>query len=147
MSVYIAVDLQRRIRHRFQGCCAYCRTAEALTATTFEFEHMVPLSLGGLTIFENLCLACPSCNRCKGDRLEGLDPVTQERVRLFHPHLQRWDDHFSWSQDCCELVGVTACGRGTIEALRMNRDALVRVRHLWVKLGEHPPVLEEDWLL
>jgi hypothetical protein len=143
MSAYVSVDLQRRIRARFQNCCAYCRTAEALTATTFEFEHRIPLSIGGLTVFENLCLACPSCNRYKGDRLEVLDPQTQERVLLFHPQLQRWSDHFVWSQDCCELVGVTACGRGTIEALRMNRDALVRVRRLWVKLGEHPPMLEE----
>jgi hypothetical protein len=143
MSAYVSVDLQRRIRARFQSCCAYCRTAEALTATTFEFEHRIPLSIGGLTVFENLCLACPSCNRYKGDRLEVLDPQTRERVLLFHPQLQRWSDHFAWSQDCCELVGVTACGRGTIEALRMNREALVRVRRLWVKLGEHPPMLEE----
>ncbi|MBD2694826.1 HNH endonuclease [Anabaena catenula] len=30
---------------------------------TFEVEHIRPLSLGGEAIFENLCFACPSCNR------------------------------------------------------------------------------------
>ncbi len=35
MSTYIPVELQRQIRHRFADCCAYCLTAEALTATTF----------------------------------------------------------------------------------------------------------------
>ncbi|HAG84344.1 MAG TPA: hypothetical protein DCL61_25110 [Cyanobacteria bacterium UBA12227] len=63
MSVYLSVELQRRIRARFNNCCAYCRTAEVLTVTTFEFEHIIPRSLGGETIWENLCLACPSCNR------------------------------------------------------------------------------------
>lgn len=41
---------------------AYCRTPEALTVTTFEFEHIIPLSAGGQTVFDNLCLACP-CNK------------------------------------------------------------------------------------
>ena len=33
-------------------------------------------------------------------------------------------------------------GWGTIEALRLNRPQLVRLRRLWVRLGEHPPPLE-----
>lgn len=69
MTVYISVELQRRVRERFANICAYCRTAEDLTATTFEFEHIVPLSAGGATAFENLCLSCPMCNRYKSDRV------------------------------------------------------------------------------
>lgn len=42
---------------------AYCLTAEALTATTFEFEHIQPRSAGGETVFVNLCLYFPNCNR------------------------------------------------------------------------------------
>jgi len=68
VSTYISKGLQRQICDRFGSCCAYCQTAEALTAMTFEFEHIVPLSAGGETIFTNLCFACPTCNRCKGDR-------------------------------------------------------------------------------
>jgi hypothetical protein len=56
MSVYIRVELQRKIRDRFGECCAYCKTAEFLTAMTFEFEHIIPLAVGGKTAFENLCL-------------------------------------------------------------------------------------------
>jgi hypothetical protein len=41
MSVYIRVELQRQIRNRFGECCAYCRTAEFLTAMTFEFSNTV----------------------------------------------------------------------------------------------------------
>ncbi|NJR68080.1 MAG: HNH endonuclease [Synechococcales cyanobacterium CRU_2_2] len=47
MSVYVAVELQRKVRKQFKHCCAYCRTTESLTATTFEFEHIVGKSLGG----------------------------------------------------------------------------------------------------
>lgn len=50
MSAYIPVELQRQIRARFANCCAYCRTVEALTVTTFEFEHITPRSAGGETI-------------------------------------------------------------------------------------------------
>jgi 5-methylcytosine-specific restriction endonuclease McrA len=69
MSTYIPVELQQKIRTHFANCCAYCRTAEVLTATTFEFEHIQPRSVGGQTIWENLCLACPSCNRYKANRI------------------------------------------------------------------------------
>jgi hypothetical protein len=50
MSVYIRVELQRQIRNRFDECCAYCQTAEFLTAMTFEFEHIIPLAVSGETI-------------------------------------------------------------------------------------------------
>lgn len=59
MSDYIPVDLKRQIRQQFNETCAYCQTAEYLTVTTFEIEHIVPLSAGGKTLLENLCLACP----------------------------------------------------------------------------------------
>ena len=53
VCVYIRVELQRQIRNRFDECCAYCQTAEFLTAMTFEFEHIIPLAVGGeMTIFK-----------------------------------------------------------------------------------------------
>lgn len=138
MSVYVPVELKREIRARFANCCAYCRTAEALTVAIFEFEHIIPRSAGGETVFENLCLACPTCNRYKAHRQTALDPTTEEIVPLFHPHLQLWANHFAWSEDATELIGLTNVGRATIAALKMNRPQLTRVRRMWVKLGEHP---------
>lgn len=139
MSVYISVELQKRIRNHFADCCAYCHTAESLTVTTFEFEHIIPRSSTGETIFENLCLSCPSCNRYKASRQTALDPITQQEVALFHPHLQLWGDHFVWSEDGTEIIGLTPVGRATISALKMNRSQLTRVRGMWVKMREHPP--------
>jgi hypothetical protein len=139
VSVYIRMELQRQIRARFGDCCAYCRTAEFLTAMTFEFEHILPLAAAGETVFENLCFAGPSCNRYKGDRQTAIDPENGEIVALFNPQLQVWEEHFAWSESGTEMRGLTAIGRATIAALQMNRPALVRARAMWVKLGEHPP--------
>jgi hypothetical protein len=142
MSVYVPVDLQQQIRKQFANCCAYCRTAENLTVAIFEFEHIVPLKVGGETVAANLCLACPTCNRHKATRQTLTDVVTGQTVLLFHPQNQRWDEHFTWDETATRLIGLTPSGRVTIAALNMNRDQLIRVRRMWVKLGEHPPIIE-----
>lgn len=139
MSSYIPVKLQRSIREHFNNCCAYCQTAENLTVTTFEFEHIKPISAGGETSFQNLCLSCPSCNRYKASRQSYLDPITKKEVFLFNPQNQSWDNHFQWNQNQTEIIGLTPQGRATIDALKMNRPQLIRVRKMWVKMGEHPP--------
>ena len=139
MSVYIPADLRRQVRERFANCCAYCQTAESLTVAIFEIEHIVSQAAGGKTVFSNLCLSCPTCNRYKAIRQMAVDPQTNEIVPLFHPQQEHWADHFAWNNDSTELIGLTATGRATIAALRMNRPQLLRVRRMWVTMGEHPP--------
>jgi hypothetical protein len=109
--------------------------------TTFEFEHIVPLSKGGKTTLENICLACPTCNRHKATRQSAIDPNTQKEVLLFHPQCQPWSEHFEWSNDDTEIVALTPAGRATIVTLKMNRPQLIRIRRMWVKMGEHPPTI------
>jgi hypothetical protein len=82
------------------------------------------------------------CNRYKSDLLSAPDPATQEETALFHPQQDRWLDHFSWNEDATEIVGLTATGRATIAALRMNRPQMIRVRRMWVAMAEHPPDLD-----
>jgi hypothetical protein len=142
VSAYIAAELRRRIRESFAECCAYCHTAEHLTVVTFEVDHILPTSAGGPTTFENLCFTCPMCNRHKGDRTSVLEPATGKVVALFHPQRDRWSEHFAWSADGSELVGLTPTGRATVAALRMNRPQLVRMRKLWSALDEHPPLAD-----
>jgi hypothetical protein len=139
VSVYVPVELRQRVRDHFAECCAYCRTAERLTVAIFEFEHILPRSLGGETVFENICFACPTCNRYKSDRTVAIDSETNEEVRLFHPHQDAWSDHFSWNEATTELISQTSIGRATIAALKMNRPQLIRVRRMWAEMGEHPP--------
>lgn len=139
MSAYVSATLKGEIRKQFKNLCAYCHTAEALTVVTFEFEHIMPLAAGGPTTFDNLCLACPSCNRHKATRQQAPDPETGELVPLFHPQKDDWAKHFVWDEEGVNLQALTPTGRATIEALHINREQVLRVRRLWVKLGEHPP--------
>jgi 5-methylcytosine-specific restriction endonuclease McrA len=46
------------------GQCFYC----AKTLITLHIDHMIPLSRGGGHSKDNLCLACPSCNRTKSNK-------------------------------------------------------------------------------
>jgi hypothetical protein len=129
----------RQVRAHFADRCAYCQTAESFTTSIFEIEHIVPRSAGGQDTFENLCLACPSCNRFKSSRTVGRDPLENVDVPLFHPHKDDWSDHFVWSADGTEVLAKTPTGRATVSVLRMNRLQLSRVRRMWVALGEFPP--------
>ena len=99
MSVYVPAALRHRVSAHFAHCCVYCHTAEGLTVAIFAFEHILPRSAGGETVFENICYGCPTCNRHKADRTTAIDPDTQSEVALFHPHRDVWQDHFVWNED------------------------------------------------
>lgn len=134
----ISTALRRQVHQIDRERCAYCHTPEALTVTTFEVDHIVPLDAGGATVLENLCLSCPACNRHKAVRQSAPDPETGQNVPLFHPRCQDWATHFAWSEDGTRIVGLTPTGRATVEALQMNRSRMVRLRRLWLQMGKHP---------
>jgi len=48
-------------------------------------------------------------------------------VSLFNPRNQEWKEHFTWNQEGTEIMGITACGRATIVALRLNNNLAVRL--------------------
>jgi HNH endonuclease len=139
MSTYVPADLRRRIRARFADRCAYCLTAEAFIAAIFEIDHIIPRSTGGETVFDNLCLACPTCNCYKASRQAAVAPLLGHTVPLFHPQYQLWEEHFIWNADATIILDLTPIGQATIAALRMNRPALIRLRRMWIRMGEHPP--------
>jgi hypothetical protein len=119
--------------------CEYCLAPQFLTFATFHVDHIIPLSAGGKTIFENLCLSCPFCNLFKQGRVRARDPRTGKLVRLFNPRLESWKDHFRWRDDGVEITGLTPRGRATVEALRMNNAIALTARRFWASGGVHPP--------
>jgi hypothetical protein len=60
-------------------------------------------------------------------------------VELFHPRQQQWREHFAWDERFERILGLTASGRATVEALQLNRVELVNLRKLLYATGEHPP--------
>ncbi len=119
-------DIQHQVRLRARERCEYCGMHQALQGGTFHVEHVLPRSCGGQSSLDNLAWACPGCNLCKSNRVEARDPQTGERVRLFNPRLDRWDDHFQWS--AYRVVPLTAIGRATVEALGLNHPRRIRIR-------------------
>ncbi|MBI3760637.1 MAG: HNH endonuclease [Chloroflexi bacterium] len=140
MSIYIPEELRNRIANADRHRCGYCLTSEANSGIPLTFDHIRPISKGGDTSFENVCLACRSCNEFKSDSTEAEDPLTGEFVPLFHPRTEQWSDHLEWSLDSTRVEGLTAVGRATVVALRMNRDAIVAARNRWARGGWHPTV-------
>lgn len=131
--------LRRRLRaEAFELLCAYCHSPEKLLGMPLEADHIVATSRGGKTVITNLCLACRTCNGHKWQITKARDPITNRLVNLFHPRRQKWPEHFQWSADGTRLIGLTATGRATIDALQMNNDLIVNLRSLWVRLGLHP---------
>lgn len=126
--------LDEECRHR----CGYCLTTEANAGIPLTVDHIIPRSKGGTTVLTNLWLACYRCNEFKADRTEAEDPLTGESVPLFNPRTQAWRGHFA-SPDGTHVVGLTATGRATVIALRMNDQVRVAARRRWVSVGWHPP--------
>jgi hypothetical protein len=79
------------------------------------------------------------CNRFKGPNVAGVDPDTKEIVRLFHPRLDVWSEHFRW--DGPQLTGRTRVGRVTIALLAINDSEFVDVRRALFILLELSAVL------
>ncbi len=104
-----------------------------------HIEHILPLSRRGTSDEQNLCLACAWCNSYKWAQIYALDPITGQEVALFHPRTQRWHEHFRWSENGVYIIGLTAVGRATVDALKMNNPFIVPARRHWVEAGWHPP--------
>ncbi len=66
---------RENIYARDKGKCQYCGSDVKLSE--FEYEHVLPKSQGGKTIWENIVVACTSCNQKKGNRTP-----TQAGMRL-----------------------------------------------------------------
>ncbi len=138
-SVYVPVDLRRRIVAQARHRCGYCLSQEKIVGAAMEIDHLFPHARGGLTIEENLWLACSFCNDYKGDRVIAEDPETGRSARIFNPRFQIWTEHFEWNSTATMILGKTTTGRASVAALKLNRPLLVRARKAWASVGWHPP--------
>jgi len=129
-SERVPAALRRHVRARAKGCCEYCRCPADFTNAAFHCEalhevsaerseHIQPRDAGGETTLDNLAWSCPWCNAHKYTKTHAHDPQTGRRVPLFNPCRQRWERHFAWSEDFIVIIGRTATGRATVEALQL----------------------------
>ncbi|MDY6901341.1 MAG: HNH endonuclease [Cyanobacteriota bacterium] len=140
MSTYIAETLKNKILNYDKRRCCYCLTTEANSVIPMSFDHIKPVSKGGKTTFDNLCLAFRSCNEFKSDIVEAVDPLSGETASIFNPCTQSWFDNCQWNPDSIKVEGLTAVGRATIVTLRMNNPVIVVARKRWTINNWHPPI-------
>ena len=133
----VSGELDRKVRRRAKGLCEYGRLPQAADPWTFQVDHIIAEQHRGKTRLNNLALACPRCNRCKGPNLSGLDAQTRRLTPLFHPRRDRWSDHFRWRGP--RLIGLTAIGRVTIQVLNMNHPDDLKLRRSLIAEGVFPP--------
>jgi hypothetical protein len=124
-------EVRERVRQRAGDRCEYCLSQQEYVMGRLQIDHIQPVAKGGVDSEDNLCLACELCNQYKWTQTEAHDPETGKMLSLFSPRQQKWAEHFIWSEDGTEIIGQTACGRVTVEALRLNNALAVLVRRNW----------------
>lgn len=60
----IPEDVRREVFRRDGGHCVSCGSTELL-----QFDHVIPIAMGGASTVENLQVLCARCNREKGASL------------------------------------------------------------------------------
>ena len=135
----LSPTLKQAIAVEANFICGYCQTAQKIIGLPLVIDHLIPITKGGTNAPDNLWLACRRCNEFKGAKTEEIDPLSGKAVPLYNPRRQSWPVHFAWDETGTQIIGLTAVGRATIVALRLNNDEIVGARSLWVAAGWHPP--------
>ena len=122
---HFSEGVRQAARERAASRCEYCRKLDAdYLALNFEYDHALPKVAGGDNSLNNCVFSCSHCNSFKGIRIHARDPESNENVLLFNPRQMAWKDHFTWSNDKLEIMPLTATGRATVVALKLNREPM-----------------------
>jgi hypothetical protein len=122
----VAPSTRATVRERAGGKCEYCQLPEGFSHIRHQVDHIYPPRHLGTHALDNLAFACFDCNNGKGTDIATLDADTLERVWLFNPRTQDWNDHFRMVNG--QIIGQTPEGRATVRLLEMNSDEQVRIR-------------------
>ncbi len=135
---HISTPLKKIVINRSGGFCEYCQCPSEFATEPFSIEHIVPRSKSGSDDLTNLAYACIGCNVYKSDKIVFLDVVSLQLSPLFNPITMNWNDHFIWDKSLTSIIGKTATGRATVEAVKLNRKPLKNLRRALLAVGEHP---------
>lgn len=116
--------------------CEYC--GNNIKEQSYELEHIIPVSRGGLTNESNLAIACRRCNGNKNKNTEWIDPFSGALFQIFNPRCMAWDDNFLRHHSPLgeELIGKTPIGRATAALLFKHTPQYIQGYDLgWDKLN------------
>jgi len=93
---------RRNIYARDKNHCQYC--GKRFSSSELSLDHIIPRSMGGKAVWENIVCACTKCNVKKGGKTPHQahmklikKPVKPKRNPLLHLHLGH-DRYKSWKQ-------------------------------------------------
>ena len=130
---------RKQVAKRASNHCEYCLANSEYAFHTFPIDHILPISLGGTDDLDNLAYSCQFCNNSKYNKIECIDPIRNEKVKLYNPRIDIWTDHFIWDQPKTSIIGISPIGRATVHCLKVNRPEAVNLREVLRRFGIHPP--------
>ena len=130
--------LRRLVTERAYHVCEYCLVHEEDVYHGCEVDHIRSLKHGGMTMEENLALACFHCNRHKGTDLGSVSVRTGTLVRFYHPRTDGWKEHFHWNES--RIEPLTDHGEVTARLLEFNHPERVAFRKFLAEAGRYPTI-------
>jgi len=125
--------LRQLVWQRAGNACEYCHIPQQFDVLPFQIDHIIAEKHHGPTVEDNLALSCYADNAYKGPNIAGIDSLTGQLTRLFHPRQDEWGAHFEWNGPV--VLGRTAIDRTTIDVLKINLLERVEHRQLLVTGG------------
>jgi len=122
---------------RAEGICEYCHISSDYFTQRFQIEHIIPKKHHGGDELGNLALACERCNLHKGPNIAGRNPTSGEVIKLFHPRVDEWSEHFS-DLESGRIRGISSVGEVTVDVLAMNATNRVALRSAIWSLRQEP---------
>jgi len=138
MTPYISETLRNIVAHRAQYRCEYCLISQDDTFHTCHIDHIISTKHGGLTIVENLALACSICNRNKGSDVGSYLFSLDDFVRFFNPRKDEWKVHFHLKEGL--ILPKTTIGEATVKILDFNNQELVFDRKILIQAGRYSSI-------
>jgi uncharacterized protein (TIGR02646 family) len=133
-------EFRPHVRRDFNQQCAYCLFEELLLGgmDNCELDHFRPKSrFPSLVIdFYNLYYSCHPCNKIKLDKWPD-EALEAKGITLVDLCRDEFQTHFGVDAEG-NWEGTTPSGRYTIDALKLNRRHLVKLRRLLAEAGLHP---------
>lgn len=130
----VAPGIRTLVRERARRRCEYCYLPEGIVRLPHQPDHIVPPRHGGTDDDPNLAWSCYYCNHAKGTDIGTLDFETQNRVWLFDPRQDDWNEHFEMDENGL-IVGKTSIGRAAARLLLMNQQEKIEIRTMLIEAG------------
>ena len=79
----VPISLQRIVVERAKGYGEYCQLPATFSASSFNFEHIIPIVKQKLSTLLNLAYSCGGYNAHKKDKVEAPDSLTRQLLSFF----------------------------------------------------------------